>query len=149
MAETSSHSVAHPSHAARYATVWIALLILTVVTYYASRIHVEGGWHVTIALVIATAKGALVALFFMHLYNQKGANRLVFITSLVFVALLIGLVILDNATRFPLANPPDRSRARCPRAARPSTRRRSRWRPDRRTAACSGPGRSCGPALPS
>jgi cytochrome c oxidase subunit 4 len=30
----------------------------------------------------------------------------VFVTSLVFVALLVGLVLSDNATRFPLANPP-------------------------------------------
>ena len=52
------------------------------------------------------AKGSLVALFFMHLYDQQGANRLVFVTSLVFVSLLIGLTVLDNATRFPLANPP-------------------------------------------
>ena len=56
---------------------------------------------------IATVKGALVALFFMHLWDQRGANRLVFVTSLVFVALLIGLiVVIDYATRFPLANPP-------------------------------------------
>jgi cytochrome c oxidase subunit 4 len=51
-------------------------------------------------------KGALVALFFMHLWDQRGANRLVFLTSLLFVALLIGGVLSDNATRFPLSNPP-------------------------------------------
>jgi cytochrome c oxidase subunit 4 len=52
-----------------------------------------------------------VALFFMHLYDQPGPNRLVLLSSLVFVALLIGLTLLDNATRFPLANPPDSSTA--------------------------------------
>jgi cytochrome c oxidase subunit 4 len=94
------------SHAGRYAVVWIALIVLTVATYLVSRVHLPGALHVTVALVIAMAKGGLVALFFMHLYDQPGPNRLVFGTSLVFVALLIGLVILDNATRFPLANPP-------------------------------------------
>jgi cytochrome c oxidase subunit 4 len=44
-------------------------------------------------------------LFFMHLWDHGGASRIVFVTSLVFVALLIGLVVLDNATRFPLLNP--------------------------------------------
>ncbi len=75
-------------------------------TYAVSRVHLPGGWAVTVALLIAIAKGALVALFFMHLWDQRGANRLVFATTLVFVALLIGLVIADSATRFPLANPP-------------------------------------------
>jgi cytochrome c oxidase subunit IV len=96
----------HHSHVGRYAIVWIALLVLTIATYLIAKVHLPGGWAVTAALGIASAKGSLVALFFMHLYDQRGANRLVFVTSLVFVALLIGLVIADNATRFPLANPP-------------------------------------------
>jgi cytochrome c oxidase subunit IV len=96
----------HHSHFGRYAIVWIALLALTFLTYSVSRVHLPGGWHVTVALVIASVKGALVALFFMHLWDQRGANRLVFVTSLVFVALLVGLTVADNATRFPLANPP-------------------------------------------
>jgi cytochrome c oxidase subunit 4 len=94
------------SHVGRYAMVWIALLVLTGVTYGLSRLHIPGGWGVVVALGIASVKGALVALFFMHLWDQRGANRLVFVTSLVFVALLVGLTLLDNATRFPLANPP-------------------------------------------
>lgn len=100
------HERLQHTHAGRYLVVWAALLVLTVVTYFASRVHLPGGWHVTVALVIAATKGSLVALFFMHLWDQQGANRLVFVTSLVFVGLLIGLTIMDNATRFPLANPP-------------------------------------------
>ena len=96
----------HGSHLARYAIVWIALLALTVLTYGLSRLHIPGGWGVVVALSIASAKSALVALFFMHLWDQRGANRLVFLTSLVFVALLVGLTLSDNATRFKLANPP-------------------------------------------
>jgi cytochrome c oxidase subunit 4 len=103
---TSGASAAHASHLPRYARVWGLLLFLTVATYTVSRVHLPGGWAVTVALLIAFAKGALVALFFMHLWDQRGLNRLVFVTSLVFVALLIGLVIADNANRFPLANPP-------------------------------------------
>jgi cytochrome c oxidase subunit 4 len=111
MAETDSESHfeeerLHHSHAGRYVWVWAALMILTGLTYWLSRFHFPGGWAVTVALVIASAKGTLVALFFMHLWDQRGANRLVFVTSLVFVALLVGLTIADNATRFPLANPP-------------------------------------------
>jgi cytochrome c oxidase subunit IV len=106
IAHDENVAVHHGSHAGRYLIVWIALLVLTVVTYLASRVHLPGAWSITVALAIACAKGALVALFFMHLWDQRGANRLVFLTSLVFVALLVGLTVLDNATRFPLANPP-------------------------------------------
>ena len=103
--DTPSGAHGH-SHVGRYALVWAALLAFTFLTYGLSRLHVGGGWGVVIALAIASAKGGLVALFFMHLWDQTGAQRLVFVTSLAFVALLIGLTLLDNATRFPLANPP-------------------------------------------
>ena len=96
----------HGSHVLRYVVVWAALIVLTFTTWGLSRLHIPGGWGVVVALTIAIAKGSLVALFFMHLWDQEGANRLVFVTSLVFVALLIGLVLSDNATRFPLSNPP-------------------------------------------
>jgi len=105
MADPAAHKNEH-SHRKRYLAVWVALAVLTVLTYTLARIHLPGAWAVTVALLIAVTKGTLVALFFMHLWDQTGANRLVFATSLVFVALLIGLVIADNATRFPLANPP-------------------------------------------
>ncbi len=96
----------HRSHFSRYAIVWIALLALTFLTWGLSHLHLTSGWDAVMVLTIACVKGALVALFFMHLWDQRGANRIVFVTSLVFVALLIGLVISDNATRFRLANPP-------------------------------------------
>jgi cytochrome c oxidase subunit IV len=98
--------VLHHSHVGRYLVVWAVLLALTITTWALSRLHVPGGWGVLIALGIATTKGALVALFFMHLWDQTGANRLVFVTSLVFVALLVLIILSDNSTRFPLANPP-------------------------------------------
>ena len=101
-----AHAPGHRSHMPVYAAVWAALLVFTVLTYVLARIHLPGSWAVTVALLIAVTKGGLVALFFMHLWDQGGPNRLVFGTSLVFVALLVGLVIADNATRFPLANPP-------------------------------------------
>lgn len=103
---TSQAHAVH-SHVGRYLKVWLALMVLTAVTWGLSRFHIPGAAGVAVALAIASVKGGLVALFFMHLYDQQGPNRLVLVTSLIFVALLIGLTILDNATRFPLANPPD------------------------------------------
>ena len=102
----AEHENLEHSHVGRYAIVWVALMVLTFATWGVSRFHIQGGWGIAVALVIAIVKGSLVALFFMHLWDQRGANRLVFLTSVVFVALLIGLTVSDNATRFRLSNPP-------------------------------------------
>jgi cytochrome c oxidase subunit IV len=103
---TGAATTAH-SHVGRYLVVWAALMALTALTWGLSTIHIPGGAGVAVALGIAAVKGTLVALFFMHLWDQPGPNRLVLVTALVFVALLVSLPLLDNATRFPLANPPD------------------------------------------
>ena len=108
MAHTDSsadHEHAEGPRAARYWIVWVLLLVGTVLTYGLSRVHVPPPFHLLIALVIACTKSMLVVLFFMHLWDHTGASRLVFGTSVFFVALLIGLVVLDNSARFPLLNP--------------------------------------------
>jgi cytochrome c oxidase subunit IV len=103
MSADTEHKHAGPG---RYLAVWVALLLFTGLTVGLGRMHLAGSWGLVVALVIAVVKSALVVLFFMHLWDHGGANRLVLGTTLVFVALLMGLVLTDNATRFPLANPP-------------------------------------------
>ena len=99
MAENGEHHSALP-----YFLVWVALLILTVTTYVTGRMHL-GTWALPLAMIIAVTKSLLVILFFMHLWEQKGANRIVIGTSFVFVALIIALTVADVATRFTLATP--------------------------------------------
>ena len=91
----------------RYVAVWLALLALTATTYLTSRVDLGGHWNLVVALSIATVKAALVVLFFMHLWDSRGMNRMVFVVSIFFVLLLIGGVVGDMATRFPLARPPE------------------------------------------
>jgi cytochrome c oxidase subunit 4 len=86
--------------------VWVGLLALTALTYAVRQLDMQEPWHLVTALVIAVVKASLVALVFMHLWDHAGATRLVVVTSVAFAALLIGLVLVDNATRFPYANPP-------------------------------------------
>lgn len=110
MAETLASARSEDEHmgrasASRYWTVWIALVVLTLATFLLSRVHFPPPLHLLVALAIACGKSALVVLFFMHLWDHGGANRLVFVTAVFFVTLLIGLVVLDNATRFTLTNP--------------------------------------------
>jgi len=106
-ADTPAHAEKHPGPG-RYVAVWISLLALTVTTYLAAKVEL-GSWNLVIALAIAAAKASLVVLFFMHLWDARGMNRLVFVVALFFVMLLIAGVVGDMATRFPLARPPEAS----------------------------------------
>src|SRR5207244_13170547 len=93
VAENCEHHSALP-----YFLVWVALLILTVTTYVTGRMHL-GTWALPLAMIIAVTKSLLVILFFMHLWEQKGANRIVIGTSFVFVALIIAMTVADVAAR--------------------------------------------------
>jgi cytochrome c oxidase subunit 4 len=104
----ASHAEGKHKHLgpAQYVLIWVALMILTAITLAVWKTHLSLGLRVGAALGIATVKAALVALFFMHLWDHGGATRLVLATSMMFVVLLIGLTLADNMTRFPYANPP-------------------------------------------
>ncbi|QRK09268.1 cytochrome C oxidase subunit IV family protein [Archangium violaceum] len=94
----------HHSGPGKYVLIWFALLVLTVVTVLTGRMHLPD-WGLALALVIASVKGGLVALYFMHLAEHKGANRLVFATSMLFVVLLLLFTLFDFGTRFRPALP--------------------------------------------
>jgi cytochrome c oxidase subunit IV len=91
---------------AHYVMVWAALMVLTGITVAVWKTDLSFGARIAVALLVATVKAALVAIFFMHLWEEKGVARLTLVVSGVFVMLLIGLTLADNATRFPYANPP-------------------------------------------
>jgi len=74
--------------------VILVLLLLTALTVMATWVSL-GALNVWIALVIATAKAALVVLYFMHLRYDRPFNGVVLIATLFFVALFVGLALLD------------------------------------------------------
>ncbi|HEX8520759.1 MAG TPA: cytochrome C oxidase subunit IV family protein [Tepidisphaeraceae bacterium] len=76
--------------------VFAALLFFTFVTVAVTYVDFGRTINVWIALGVAVAKAALVALFFMHLRWDSPFNGLVFIASLFFVALFIGIAVLDT-----------------------------------------------------
>jgi cytochrome c oxidase subunit 4 len=82
-----------------YFSVWIALLFGTFLTYEVAKIDL-GPFNAAVALIIATTKALLVALFFMHL---KGASerllKLVVISTIFFLFILMGLAMADYGTR--------------------------------------------------
>ena len=81
--------------------VWIVLLVFTALTVYTGHYHP----NIYLALVIATVKATLVVLFFMHMTEAPGANRLVFSVSLVFTLVLMTGVFGDLLTRNPMSLP--------------------------------------------
>ena len=54
-----------------YLIIGGTLIIGTVLTVLASFIDLGHHWNVVLALVIATVKASLVALYFMHLISEK------------------------------------------------------------------------------
>ncbi|MBI5419860.1 MAG: cytochrome C oxidase subunit IV family protein [Deltaproteobacteria bacterium] len=81
-----------------YVIVWIALLVLTGATVAVSYANL-GLMNVAVALLIASVKASLVALFFMHL---KFENKLVWTFALVpifFLLLVVGGTLSDTLFR--------------------------------------------------
>jgi cytochrome c oxidase subunit 4 len=105
MAE-SAHAHEEEHHGAgRYWMTFITLLVLTGATWYFAHRNL-GPWQFPVAVFIAILKASMVVLFFMHLIDQKGANRLVFAVAIIFVLVLIAFVYSDILTRGVLALPP-------------------------------------------
>jgi cytochrome c oxidase subunit 4 len=99
-----AHNMQEHHSSGRYWLVWGALLVLTLVTVLTGRMHIPH-FALAVALLIATVKGTLVLLFFMHLIDHKGANRLVMGVSVLFVIMMLVMPMADLATRFRPANP--------------------------------------------
>ncbi len=76
-----------------YMVVFAALAALTVLTVAVSYLDVSTGTAVAIALVIASAKGSLVAMFFMHLIDERRAIYWILILTAIFFIVLMVLPI--------------------------------------------------------
>ena len=79
------------AHVRVYLMVFGALAVLTVVTVGAYYLHVPIHLAITIALLIASVKASLVALFFMHL---KGEVRAVMWTLMLTAVFFLALVTI-------------------------------------------------------
>jgi len=89
------HHVTPPS---TFLNVLIALLMLTVLTVGASRIDF-GSANLLIAMLIACIKASLVIAIFMHVKWDTAINKIVFLSSFLFLSLLFLFTLSDQATR--------------------------------------------------
>src|SRR5215213_3937673 len=81
-------------HVRIYITVFVALMVLTIVTVAVSRFHLPVGVAVAVALIVATIKGSLVACYFMHLISEKKLIIAVLVLTAVFFVALLALPAL-------------------------------------------------------
>jgi cytochrome c oxidase subunit IV len=92
--ETESHIVAYKT----LGLVLGALLVLTAVTVGAS--YIDLGWmNVWIALMIASTKAGLVLVVFMHMKFEGRAVVWSFVSTVLFLAIMIGFIFWDVAFR--------------------------------------------------
>lgn len=70
------------------------LMFLTLVTVLVAGIDL-GRFNFLIAMLIATTKASLVALFFMNLIYERKENGVIFLTSFVFLAIFMTLTSVD------------------------------------------------------
>ena len=83
----------------KYMMVGAALLVFTAITVAANQVHLAVPIAVTVALIIATMKGSMVAAVFMHLSHEKkwiyGALLLTVVLFVVLMCLPV-FTTLDN-----------------------------------------------------
>ena len=78
-----------------YLMVFGTLMVLTVVTVAISYLHLAVHEAIIIALAVATVKGSLVALYFMHLNHER---KLIYYSLALTVVFFIFLMIIPLAT---------------------------------------------------
>lgn len=88
----------HVSPISLYVKVLGALFVLTALTYAVSFANL-GALSLTVAMVVATAKAALVCMFFMHLKYDDRYHVFVFLSTIIFVAIFFTFTIFDMKAR--------------------------------------------------
>ena len=81
-----------------YIAVFVALIFFTAITVILAQFDF-GSFNIILALLIASFKSSLVLLFFMHLYYDNKINLAFILGSVVFLALFIGLTMIDVTRR--------------------------------------------------
>jgi cytochrome c oxidase subunit 4 len=95
----------HVSPVSLYITIFLALMVLTAATVGAAYINL-GSFNFPVAMVIAIFKASLVVWFFMHVKYQSHLTKLTLATGLFFLAILLGMMLIDYSSKSFLPMPP-------------------------------------------
>lgn len=92
---TTEHAADIDRHVKVYITVFVALMVLTIITVAVSYLHLPIAMAVAVALLVATVKGTLVACYFMHLLAEK---KLIYAVLALTVVFFVALLVLPAVT---------------------------------------------------
>ena len=92
--QAQEHHITGPK---TYLAVLLALIVFTIITVWVAQFDF-GSLNTIVALLIASIKGTLVALFFMHLRHDK-FSAIIFIGGLLFLAVFLIFTLFDIDTR--------------------------------------------------
>ena len=81
-------------------TIWIALMVLTIITVAIAQVDL-GKFNFTVAMIVATVKASLVVFYFMGMKADSNENRLIFFSGFLFVAIFIFFTFADILFRDP------------------------------------------------
>jgi len=89
----------HQAPLAMYFAVFAALMVLTIITVWVSRIDLGHGMNTAVAMAIAVAKATVVILWFMHVIHSPRLTWIVVISSFLWLGVLFVLTFSDYLTR--------------------------------------------------
>lgn len=81
-----------------YVGIWATLMVCTGLTVFAASVDL-GIFNIVVALVIATFKGTLVVLFFMHLRYSTKLTMVTVVAALFWLFIMFSLSMTDYLTR--------------------------------------------------
>ena len=94
------HAVDIDKHVRVYISVFVALMVLTVITVAISRLHLSVPMAVTVAMFVAIIKGSLVAAYFMHLVSEKKLIYYVMLLTVAFFVVLLFVPFMTHSNGF-------------------------------------------------
>lgn len=95
---TEERQKEHPSDRL-YLTVWLSLLMFTAITVGVTYLDMKK-LAVFTAMLIATAKAGLVAMYFMHLRFESRAYSMLLMVAVSALAVFLALTFADVGIRF-------------------------------------------------
>jgi len=98
MSTHTEHAENPKAETLKYVATLAVLLVLTAITVGASYIDFGEG-NIVIALSIATVKGVIVALIFMHLLHDKPVNAVIAVAGFIFLGIFLLFDFLDVGSR--------------------------------------------------
>jgi cytochrome c oxidase subunit 4 len=95
----------HVSPVSLYITIFLSLMVLTAVTVGAAFVDL-GIFNFAVAMLIAGFKATLVIWYFMHVKYASKLTKLTVATGLFFLAILLGLFLVDYGSKALTPMPP-------------------------------------------